>query len=110
MQLTETQERQLRELVGIFLEENAKMNLSAFRTEDSCWVGNVLDSLSFLEIFPSLSTRSGPEGPSAPRTAVHFPLSTLDLGTGGGFPLLPLAVCLPEVAFTGIDSVGKKID
>jgi 16S rRNA (guanine(527)-N(7))-methyltransferase RsmG len=34
----------------------------------------------------------------------------LDIGTGGGFPLLPLALCLPDCSFTGIDSTQKKID
>lgn len=33
----------------------------------------------------------------------------LDLGTGGGFPLLPLAICLPHCSFVGLDSVQKKI-
>ncbi|MDD5040876.1 MAG: DUF559 domain-containing protein [Candidatus Peribacteraceae bacterium] len=36
-------------------------------------------------------------------------LKILDLGTGGGFPLLPLAICLPQYTFTGMDSVQKKI-
>lgn len=81
----------------VFLEENQKINLSAFRTEESCWTGNILDSLAFLEILPLLTTD-------------HVPLTILDVGTGGGFPLLPLAICLPEGDFTGIDSVQKKID
>ena len=34
----------------------------------------------------------------------------LDIGTGGGFPLLPLAICLPEISFTGLDATQKKID
>jgi len=33
----------------------------------------------------------------------------LDLGTGGGFPLLPLAICLPQCSFVGMDSVQKKV-
>jgi len=36
-------------------------------------------------------------------------LHILDLGTGGGFPLLPLAICLPSSSFAGMDSVQKKI-
>src|SRR3989344_19423 len=39
------QEKHLRELMHVFLEENQKLNLSAFRTEASCWIGNILDSL-----------------------------------------------------------------
>lgn len=81
----------------MFLEENQKINLSAFRTEESCWTGNILDSLAFLEVLPLLTTD-------------HVPLTILDVGTGGGFPLLPLAICLPKAHCTGIDSVQKKMD
>ncbi len=35
--------------------------------------------------------------------------SIMDVGTGGGFPGLPLAVCLPHVQFVLVDSVGKKV-
>ncbi len=86
-------EHRLRALVTAFLEENAKLNLSAFRTEEMCWNGNVLDSLAFLEIKNKLPEIK----------------SLLDLGTGGGFPLLPLAIALPDVSCTGLDSVQKKI-
>ena len=88
------QQDRLKELTKIFLEENAKLNLSALRDEESCWIGNVLDSLPLLEM--DLAKGSA--------------LDVLDLGTGGGFPLLPLAICKPEWNFTGLDSTGKKLD
>ncbi len=81
----------------IFLDENTRINLSAFRTEESCWAGNILDSLSALGIFPQPATSNSK-------------LSLLDLGTGGGFPLLPLAISLPNIRFTGLDSTQKKMD
>lgn len=84
---------QLRQLVSAFLEENAKVNLSAFRTEEQCWIGNVLDSLAALEL-PQVTEAK----------------TILDLGTGGGFPLLPLAITLPGTQCTGLDSVQKKTD
>lgn len=91
------QEKKLRELMQVFLRENQNLNLSAFRTEELCWNGNVLDSLALLDLLPSLFA--------------HPSLCTiLDVGTGGGFPLLPLAICLPEIHFVGIDSVQKKMD
>lgn len=83
--------------MDVFLEENKKLNLSALRTPELCWTGNVLDSLAFLKLLPQFSTP-------------HSPLSILDMGTGGGFPLLPLALCLPEVRFAGLDATRKKID
>ncbi|MSR67660.1 16S rRNA (guanine(527)-N(7))-methyltransferase RsmG [Candidatus Peribacteria bacterium] len=90
-------ETKLRQLVTVFLEENKKLNLSAFRTEEHCWVGNVLDSLSLLQALEKI------EGLSMPETL-------LDIGTGGGFPLLPLAICLPKTHCSGIDATKKKID
>lgn len=89
-------EGKLRELVREFLVENATINLSAHRTEERCWTGNVLDSLALLEVIPLL-----------PMTPPQ--LKILDVGTGGGFPLLPLAVCLKGAAFTGIDATAKKV-
>lgn len=90
-------EKKLRLLVRLFLAENAKINLSAFRTEESCWTGNVLDSMAGVEILSKFAIRN-------PKFRV------LDLGTGGGFPLLPLALSLPAVHFTGLDATQKKID
>ncbi len=90
-------EPKLHELVRVFLEENKKLNLSAFRTEEHCFTGNVLDSLSFLKALETI------EGLKTPETL-------LDIGTGGGFPLLPLAIALPKTHCSGIDSTKKKID
>lgn len=87
----------LQELMRVFLAENANINLSALRTEEACWVGNIQDSLAILEI---------PEIYSLLTT--HY--SLLDLGTGGGFPLLPLAIAFPNSLCTGLDSTKKKID
>jgi 16S rRNA (guanine527-N7)-methyltransferase len=95
--ISKAQERELKKLMNIFLEENTKLNLSAFRTKESCWIGNILDSISLLEIFQSLQFPSDK-------------ITIVDIGTGGGFPLLPLAICLPDNHFVGIDSTRKKVD
>lgn len=60
-------------------------------------MGNVLDSIAANDIFSQLVTRN-PQ------------LRLADVGTGGGFPLLPLAIALPDAQFTGMDSTQKKID
>ncbi|MDD4319541.1 MAG: 16S rRNA (guanine(527)-N(7))-methyltransferase RsmG [Candidatus Peribacteraceae bacterium] len=104
-------EPRLRQLLTVFLEENKKLNLSAFRTEEQCWIGNILDSLAALEL-PFLS-RLLPHPPSPSPNGgggAEGVRELLDLGTGGGFPLLPLAIALPDVRFTGLDSVQKKVD
>ncbi len=90
-------ESRLRQLMDVFLEENRKLNLSAMRTPELCWPGNILDSVAFLQAFETY--------PDLKKTK-----KLLDIGTGGGFPLLPLALCLPDVQCVGIDAMQKKID
>lgn len=91
--VTDAQENRLRDLTKVFLEENQKLNLSAFRTEENCWKGNIMDSVVALNL-----------------EEIRTAKSILDIGTGGGFPLLPLAICLPEAQCTGLDSTQKKLD
>lgn len=90
-------EAKLRQLMEVFLEENRKLNLSALRTPELCWHGNILDSVAFLQSFDSY-----PELKKAKKI--------LDIGTGGGFPLTPLALCLPDTQCIGLDATQKKVD
>lgn len=90
-------EEQLKKLMRAFLEQNALLNLSALRTEDACWTGNILDSLALLDVID-------------PKGSIPSPASIIDVGTGGGFPLLPLAIALPQAQSTGIDAIRKKVD
>ncbi len=94
MDLTPDMEARLRTLLRVFLAENANINLTALREEEACWIGNILDSLSLLEILPRLGKVE----------------RALDVGTGGGFPLLPLAMAMPQTQWVGLDSTGKKIE
>ncbi len=94
--ITPEQERRLRQLVEVFLREAATINLSAMRTPEACWGGNVLDSLALLDLLPAISM--------PPRS-----IRALDVGTGGGFPLLPLALCLPDWDLVGLDATAKKV-
>lgn len=94
--ITDEQQERLKELNQVFLEENTKLNLSALRTEELSWMGNVMDSVAALDM----------EMFKVERSTLHV----LDIGTGGGFPLLPLAICLPHMKFIGLDSTQKKID
>lgn len=89
----ETQDK-LRELVRLFLAENAAVNLSALRTEEACFTGNVVDSLAFGLFADAAGLKEGN--------------LLLDVGTGGGFPLLPIALARPALRCAGIDAVGKK--
>lgn len=84
----------LKLLLDTFLAENEKLNLTALRTPELSWHGNILDSLAFQAIQGKL-----------PKTE-----SLMDVGTGGGFPLLPLAILMPDARCVGMDSIGKKIN
>ncbi len=88
--LSEQQRSTLDRLVDVFLQENAITNLSALRTPEACFNGNVLDSLAFLQT----GMNKG---------------SLLDVGTGGGFPLLPVAIACPTMQCHGLEAVGKKV-
>ncbi len=86
-------EQERKELIDQFISINSHTNLSAIRDPEGIWIKHIQDSL---EINKALQLKPG---------------STLcDVGTGGGFPLLPIAISNPEVQCTGIDSTKKKVD
>ncbi|PIE50586.1 MAG: 16S rRNA (guanine(527)-N(7))-methyltransferase RsmG [Flavobacteriales bacterium] len=90
--LTETQIEQFEKLEGLYQEWNAKINVISRKDMDSLYEKHILHSLGIAKIMEF-----------APHTKV------LDIGTGGGFPGIPLAIMFPEVQFTLVDSIGKKI-
>lgn len=100
---------------------NAKINVISRKDIDSLYDHHVLHSLAIAEYLRtqrpevySMFTAPLQEGSVAPASsstninASRAGLRVLDLGTGGGFPGIPLAVMFPNVRFTLCDSVGKK--
>jgi 16S rRNA (guanine527-N7)-methyltransferase len=88
----------------LFLAFNEKTNLAS---KASCLhfdINHILDSLSLI---PAIQKKT--QVGSRP-VAAKSPMSIMDLGTGGGLPGIPLAICLPEVQFVLVDSIGKKIN
>lgn len=79
-----------------FLEENAKINLISKNEEKFLWEKHVYDSLSLELFFEKFGIV--PDGKSL-----------LDIGTGGGFPALPLAIKYPALKVTALDSIRKKL-
>ena len=78
-------------LISTFLKKNEKLNLSAIRDAEGVRLKHIQDSLQLLE------------------TWLFSPWKfVIDVGTGWGFPLIPLALSCPQVQFLGIDSVRKK--
>lgn len=91
--LTGEQAERFGRLYALLQEGNARLNLTALRQEEDIVLKHFVDSLSCL--------RGG---------HLNSPLSLLDLGTGGGFPALPLAIARPDLKLTPVDSTRKKID
>ena len=91
-QLTEHQEQQFAALDVLYRDWNSKINVISRKDIDNLYEHHVLHSLAIAKVLPFL-----------PHTEI------LDVGTGGGFPGIPLAILFPECRFTLIDSIGKKI-
>lgn len=91
----------LQKLVTLFLDWNQKINLSAIRDEAGVWEKHIADSLLISEF---IDLNKPPISPLKKGT-----VRVLDIGTGGGFPSLPLACMYPNLKFTSVDSVGKKL-
>ena len=90
--LSETQKSQFQQLETLYKDWNEKINVISRKDIDAFYERHVLHSLGIAKIMSF-----------SPGTKV------LDIGTGGGFPGIPLAILFPETEFTLVDSIGKKI-
>jgi len=90
--LTETQLQQFSKLGGLYKKWNAQINVISRKDIDELYTRHVLHSLAIAKVQPF-----------QPNSSV------LDIGTGGGFPGIPLAILFPETNFYLVDSIGKKI-
>ena len=90
--LTTKQINQFEALLELYTEWNAKINVISRKDIQNLYVHHVLHSLAIAKFINF-----------APKSRI------LDVGTGGGFPGIPLAIFFPEQEFVMIDSIGKKI-
>lgn len=90
--LSETQRDQFNQLGELYTYWNTQINVISRKDMDSLYLHHILHSLS---IGKFINFRPGTQ--------------VLDVGTGGGFPGIPLAILFPEVQFHLVDSIGKKI-
>ena len=112
LNLSLDQQEQLATLSELSFEWNQKVNLMSRRQTDSTNVifgRHVLPSLAPLALLRPTGAEDGDEK-SEPVLSLLPGQRVCDVGTGGGFPGLPLAVARPDLEFVLIDSVGKKIN
>lgn len=90
--ITETQKQQFAELQGLYEHWNAQINVVSRKDIDALYERHVLHSLGIAKVMQF-----------KPKTKI------MDVGCGGGFPGIPLAILFPECEFYLIDAIGKKI-
>lgn len=90
--LTDRQKEQFTALYNAYAEWNAKINVISRKDFDSLYLKHVLHSLAIARVCTFNSSAR-----------------VVDVGCGGGFPSVPLAILFPDVQFTAVDSIGKKI-
>src|SRR5688572_22387109 len=91
--LTEKQKDQFAKLYSLYADWNEKINVVSRKDIDNLYINHVLHSMGIAKV---MSFKPG--------------ASVLDVGTGGGFPGIPLAILFPETQFHLVDSIGKKIN
>lgn len=90
--LTDKQKAQFAALYDLYLDWNSKINVISRKDIENLYIHHVLHSLGIAKV---ISFKPGS--------------SIMDVGTGGGFPGIPLAILFPESRFLLVDSIGKKI-
>lgn len=108
-EVTPGQMEQFRKMEALYRDWNSKINVISRKDIDQLYRHHVLHSLGIAAYLktqmPDVYEYMRGEGPYSVAPA----LKILDLGTGGGFPGIPLSVIFPNAEFTLCDSIGKKI-
>ena len=90
--LTDIQLKQFKALQGLYEDWNSQINVISRKDIEALYLRHVLHSLSIAKL---IQFKSGSK--------------ILDIGTGGGFPGVPLAILFPDVSFHLVDSINKKL-
>lgn len=90
--LTEQQKEQFAALFPLYSDWNTKINVISRKDIDNLYVHHILHSLAIAKLIQFVDCTN-----------------VMDVGTGGGFPGIPLAIMFPQCNFTLVDSIGKKI-
>ena len=108
-EVTALQMEQFEKMDALYRDWNSKINVVSRKDIDELYRHHVLHSLGIAAYIkthmPDVYEHLRGEGPYS----IADPMKIMDLGTGGGFPGIPLAVMFPHAQFTLCDSIGKKI-
>lgn len=99
IELTEIQAEMFEEYFRMLVSWNEKMNLTAITERDEVYVKHFLDSMSFCKVLSSLNNENYLNGE----------FSLIDVGTGAGFPGIPIKILYPNFKITLMDSLNKRI-
>ena len=80
--------------IEVFLEQNSRLNLISKNDEKYLWEKHIFDSLAIEKVFEKYGKGK----------------KLLDIGTGGGFPAVPIALAHPDIEVYALDSIRKKIN
>lgn len=89
LELSDQEIQGLGRYLHLLLETNKQFNLTGIREPEQAWMRHILESLGLI-------------------AHIEGPMLIVDVGSGGGLPGLPLAICLPEVEMTLIEATAKK--
>ena len=92
MNITDRQEEQFNKYYELLMEWNGKINLTAITDRDEVWIKHFEDSLSIERIMDLNKVQS-----------------VIDVGTGAGFPGIPIKIMYPHIKLTLLDSLDKRI-
>lgn len=82
------------EYINVFLNQNSKLNLISKNDEKFLWEKHIFDSINFEKFYEKYNVGK----------------TLLDIGTGGGFPSIPIALTHPEIDVFALDSIRKKVN
>ena len=91
-EITEQQEAQFEALGALYEEWNTRINVVSRKDMEHLYTRHILHSLAIAKV-----------------CQFEAGAKVIDIGCGGGFPSVPLAILFPEVEFVGVDSIGKKL-
>jgi 16S rRNA (guanine527-N7)-methyltransferase len=112
LELTRDQLSAFSRYMNELLRWNQKANLTAIVAPEEMQTKHFLDSLTCLLAFPGADGGTADSAAAEPDLAARLNggagLTCLDIGSGAGFPGIPLKICLPDMSLTLLESIGKK--